>query len=478
MGNKQQTPRALLELAADSLDTMVDYYYNTCVPDTDNANEALTTFFEEPESAETKAGADGLPPHLAARNMLTNTLTSIVSALLGRPISQASNKDRRATDAEKEAIAVLLTEGAKDEGKKLKKIEGGLIGKLVEDMMLFDVEAKKALVIIMQTLVRERDGFRAYVTSSMSEDPNGLSPIVNKLVEGFEDQHFSAKFGIALHTGPMLMTIVRNDDRTAKSVLDHHIDRFLDVFVQSSSFDIKGIAFDTLRDLLFTVDANETTFLRKNAADYINGLWEPSLEDMKKPENQGKPATNIFFSKLNSLIILDDFTTVKATVKLLQSVLFCTSKVTFESMLAYVGDPRNLPVAMNLIRDTADQLQFEGFHLFKVFVLNPNRPATITRMLTRNKEGMLKYLDTFQQARQAEDQPFEAELQSVKNAIRNMDATELKQKDALKKASRESADTAAAAAAAAVTTTAECGGEEQKTEATPAATEAEETTSN
>ena len=63
-----------------------------------------------------------------------------------------------------------------------------------------------------------------------------------------------------------------------------------------------------------------------------------------------------------------DFTTVKATVKLLQSVLFCPSKVTFDTMLAYVGDPRNLIVAMNLLRDQAAQLQFEGYHLFKVFV--------------------------------------------------------------------------------------------------------------
>ena len=97
-------------------------------------------------------------------------------------------------------------------------------------------------------------------------------------------------------------------------------------------------------------------------------------------------------------------------------------------MLQYVGDPRNLIVAMNLLRDTAKQLQFEGFHLFKVFVLNPNRPKTITTILTRNKAGMIAYLDTFQQARQAEDPAFERELSSVKNAINQMDSTKLKKK--------------------------------------------------
>ena len=69
------------------------------------------------------------------------------------------------------------------------------------------------------------------------------------------------------------MTIVRNDDRTASVVLENHLDRFLDEFVQSTSYDIKTIAFDTLRDLLFTVDDRQETILRTNAANYINHLW-------------------------------------------------------------------------------------------------------------------------------------------------------------------------------------------------------------
>jgi calcium binding protein 39 len=397
MGNKQQTPRVLLELAEESLTTMTEHYYKECIVKTDSQSEALAMFFKEPESSstnETKGDGTDLP-QLAARKMLTQTLTSIISALLGRPISQASNKDRRATDEEKEAIANLLSNGAtvKDGKKtKLKNIESGLIDKMVTNMMLFDLEAKKALVTIMQTLVRESKPFRTYVTSSGSDDPTGLSPIVEKLVHGFEVKSFSSKYGIALFTGPMLMTIVRNDERTAKTVLENHLDRFLDEFVQSTSYEIKGIAFDTLRDLLFTVDENETTFLRKNAADYINGLWVPSLEAMKAENNINKPASNRFFTKLNVLLGKRDFTTVKATVKIIQSVLFCTSKVTFDSMLTYVGDPHNCIVAMNLLRDTSAQLQFEGFHLFKVFVLNPNRPSTITILLARNKGNLVTYL--------------------------------------------------------------------------------------
>ena len=285
MGNKQQTPRALLELAEESLTTMTDFYYKECIVATADQSAALAMFFQSPtdDTGETKGGSsdETIPPHIVAsqaRTMLTNTLTSIISALLGRPISQASNKDRRATNEEKEAIAIILSTGVEEDGKKKKKIGAGKIGsglidKMVTNMMLFDLEAKKSLVIIMQTLVRESLPFRSYVTGSGSDDPNGLSPIVHKLVQGFEVKSFSSKHGIALFTGPMLMTIVRNDDRTASVVLENHLDRFLDEFVQSTSYDIKTIAFDTLRDLLFTVDDRQETILRTNAANYINKLW-------------------------------------------------------------------------------------------------------------------------------------------------------------------------------------------------------------
>ena len=116
MGNKQQTPRALLELAEDSLTTMTDFYYKECIVATADQSAALAMFFQSPTdvTGETKGGSsdDTSPPHIVAsqaRAMLTNTLTSIISALLGRPISQASNKDRRATNEEKEAIAIILS---------------------------------------------------------------------------------------------------------------------------------------------------------------------------------------------------------------------------------------------------------------------------------------------------------------------------------------------------------------------------------
>ena len=41
----------------------------------------------------------------------------------------------------------------------------------------------------------------------------------------------------------------------------------------------------------------------------------------------------------------------------------------------YIGDVENLCLMMNLLRDEARSIQFEAFHVFKVFVANPQQAS-------------------------------------------------------------------------------------------------------
>ena len=133
-------------------------------------------------------------------------------------------------------------------------------------------------------------------------------------------------------------------------------------------------------------------------------------------------------------------------------------------------------------------------------MLNPNRPETITTILARNKNGIVKYLgknsfivlwnihinikwlthdsfettthgspllDTFQLDRQSDDPQFEGELKQVQNAIRNMDETGMIKKDMLKKASEEAPAEAAPAEAAPTAEEAAVPEEAAKAEASP-----------
>lgn len=57
--------------------------------------------------------------------------------------------------------------------------------------------------------------------------------------------------------------------------------------------------------------------------------------------------------------------------------------------------PANLKMMMNLLRDKSRNIQFEAFHVFKVFVANPKKPPQIESILRRNKEKLLTFLKGF-----------------------------------------------------------------------------------
>ncbi len=50
---------------------------------------------------------------------------------------------------------------------------------------------------------------------------------------------------------------------------------------------------------------------------------------------------------------------------------------------------------MNLLRDPSRNIQLEAFHVFKVFVANPNKPKPILDILKRNKTKLIAFLNAF-----------------------------------------------------------------------------------
>merc|ERR1719197_243014 len=50
---------------------------------------------------------------------------------------------------------------------------------------------------------------------------------------------------------------------------------------------------------------------------------------------------------------------------------------------------------MNMLRDKSANIQFEAFHVFKVFVANPKKPADVADILLKNKEKLIAYLENF-----------------------------------------------------------------------------------
>ena len=73
-------------------------------------------------------------------------------------------------------------------------------------------------------------------------------------------------------------------------------------------------------------------------------------------------------------------------------------------MTTYISNPENLKLMMNLLRDKSKNIQFEAFHVFKVFVANPNKTKAVLDLLIRNKEKLVTFLGTFHSDRQDDEQ--------------------------------------------------------------------------
>ncbi|XP_069105137.1 protein Mo25-like [Argopecten irradians] len=106
----------------------------------------------------------------------------------------------------------------------------------------------------------------------------------------------------------------------------------------------------------------------------------------------------VLFELLNKVNLLTFF----AAIQLLGELLL--DRHNFTTMTRYISSPDNLKLMMNMLREKSRNIQFEAFHVFKVFVANPNKPKPILDILLRNKERLVDFLTKFHTERSEDEQ--------------------------------------------------------------------------
>jgi calcium binding protein 39 len=110
-----------------------------------------------------------------------------------------------------------------------------------------------------------------------------------------------------------------------------------------------------------------------------------------------------FFSRYNATLIQSEsYVTKRQSIKLLGEILL--DRANYNVMTAYVDRGAHLKLCMNLLRDDRKMVQYEGFHVFKVFVANPKKSEAVQRILINNRDRLLKFLPKFLEDRTDDDQ--------------------------------------------------------------------------
>ncbi|KAL2834967.1 conidiophore development protein hymA [Aspergillus cavernicola] len=148
-------------------------------------------------------------------------------------------------------------------------------------------------------------------------------------------------------------------------------------WIDRGSFELSADAFTTFRELLTRHKSLVTGYLGTNF-DY-------------------------FFAQFNAFLVQSDsYVTKRQSIKLLGEILL--DRANYSVMMRYVESGENLKLCMKLLRDDRKMVQYEGFHVFKVFVANPDKSVAVQRILINNRDRLLKFLPKFLEDRTDDDQ--------------------------------------------------------------------------
>ncbi|KAF2735379.1 Mo25-domain-containing protein [Polyplosphaeria fusca] len=134
--------------------------------------------------------------------------------------------------------------------------------------------------------------------------------------------------------------------------------------------------------------------------DWIDkGAFEVSADAF----NTFRTNFDLFFTKYNDVLVQSEsYVTKRQSIKLLGEILL--DRANYSVMTKYVESGEHLKIVMKLLRDDRRMINYEGFHVFKVFVANPNKSVAVQRILISNREKLLKFLPTFLEDRTEDDQ--------------------------------------------------------------------------
>ncbi len=260
--------------------------------------------------------------------------------------------------------------------------ESELLAKLIRCFPRFEFDARTDFSRIFSSVVRCR-----------TEDLDPIQYLLTKqdsvamLVDCYNKDS-----AVALTGGLMLRECIKSE-RVSRLLLTRHLDALLSQ-AEVTSFDISSDAFATLKQLLTTH--------RKAVAAYIGDHYDE------------------FFARYARLLESANYVTRRQSVKLLAELLLDQNN--FALMKRYIANADNLKLMMKLLIDQNKSIQYEAFHVFKVFVANPKKQENegVCSILIKNRDKLVSYLEGFQDDRDAHDEQFKDEKSLLIRELRRL----------------------------------------------------------
>ena len=240
-----------------------------------------------------------------------------------------------------------------------------------------EFESRKDVVQIFNNLLRRQIGSRSPTVEYLVGKPE----VLFAAFAGYENEE------IALNTGMVLREMLRYEPLCKILLHSEQCVSCIDILPDC----MRLIVYFGARFYTFPHYIENTTF----------GVSCDAYTNLKDTLTRHKPMVaefldknyDRFFTSFKTLISSSNYVTKRQSLKLLGEILL--DRANFNVMTRYIADEGNLKMMMNMLRDKSKNIQFEAFHVFKVFVANPKKPPQIETILRRNKDKLLVFLKEF-----------------------------------------------------------------------------------
>ncbi|MCJ1471043.1 hypothetical protein MMC07_009691 [Pseudocyphellaria aurata] len=328
---------------------------------------------------------------------LAKPAKELVTRLWQPPVLQKTEEELAKLLAQMKSIlqGTQETESSPDQISHLVTsiLQEDLLYSLARSIHMLPFESRKDTQTIFSCVLRFKP------LNAATSEPPALAHVVNQrpeiiieLCRGYEHRESAMPCGFVLREAlkhEAIAAIILHDKPETKPAANlNEIDPdvkqggegvFWKFFpwIDEGAFEVSTDAFTTFRDIL--------TKHKELVSQYLSTNFE------------------IFFRRYNEILVKSSsYVTQRQSIKLLGELLL--DRENYNTMTEYVKDGEHLKLCMKLLKDEHKMVQYEGFHVFKVFVANPKKSVAVQRILFNNRERLLNFLPKFLKDRTDDDQ--------------------------------------------------------------------------
>lgn len=337
-----------------------------------------------------------------------------------RRTSQASEASRnKQPSATATKISEILTTSSSNNSHDLTRLVPTLLTNLAQ--LPFetrkDVSAMFSYLLLCGLDGADAGGYQSAMTGFRDFVDRNFDEIMPTLVQNHLQGAPGATPDVVLHSGAMFrscikhLVLYRKVIATTESVTQF-IFPFLDKYVHSPNFDCASDAMESLKLLLTGGGADADQELQAARYQETATFLERDYEAIWDSRFNAKLLSSSNTTKGSNYLIR------RMALQILATVLLTRSN--YKIMVRYIADKKNLKLVMLLLRDPSPHITLDAFHVFKIFVANPNKPPEIVKILSDNKIKLCTYLEGLHKDKEAKDTQFRDEKALVISTIEGL----------------------------------------------------------